>query len=81
MSRVQIDDRGTGSRESEALLLSGREAARLLGISERKLWDLGEDAESGIGVVRIGRRKLYSRERLEAWIARRIEGVEVALED
>ena len=53
------------------LLLSEREAAHLLGVSPRTMFNLAGDPESGITPVRIYGRKLYSREALEAWIAER----------
>jgi len=57
-----------------ALLLSPRQAAAMLGISPRTLWGL--TAADEIPHVRIGRRVLYSRESLAAWIARRERGGE-----
>lgn len=50
------------------LLLSAREAARQLGISERTLWGLTQPRGT-IPAVRIGVRILYSRESLVQWIA------------
>jgi hypothetical protein len=54
------------------LLLSAREAARLLSISERTLWGL--TAPRGpILVVRLRGRVLYSPESLRRWIAEQQE--------
>lgn len=50
------------------LLVSEREAARLLGVSPRTMFALGADPDSGINPTYIGRRKLYSRSQLEAWV-------------
>lgn len=51
-----------------SMLLSERDAAELLGISPRKLFDLAADPASGIVPVRIGRLKRYSRSALTEWI-------------
>ncbi|HUE72670.1 MAG TPA: helix-turn-helix domain-containing protein [Pirellulaceae bacterium] len=55
--------------EPEALLIDERSAAALLGVSPRTIWTLADAGE--IPFVRIGRRKLYSRETLLAWIRAR----------
>jgi excisionase family DNA binding protein len=52
---------GLGNR-----LLNAREAAKTLGISERKLWDLAHRGK--IPCVRIDRAIRYSLRDLEAWI-------------
>jgi len=52
----------------ELLLLSKREAARLLGISERSLHDL-TSPRGPIACVRTPGRILYSLATLKAWIA------------
>ena len=57
---------------SEPLLVSAREAARRLGISERLLWSLTNAGD--IPHVRINRRVLYSPEDLRDWIARSRKG-------
>ena len=51
---------------SEKLLVPPREAARLLSISPRKLWDLTAAAE--IPCVRIERSVRYSVSELQLWI-------------
>lgn len=45
------------------LLVDSIEAARLLGVSPRTLWDLTERGE--VPCKRLGRRKLYNRAMLE----------------
>ena len=52
---------------AEPLLLKAGQAAAVLGISERKLWELTN--RGVIPCVRIGRSVRYSRRTLEAWIA------------
>jgi excisionase family DNA binding protein len=51
----------------ERLLVKPREAAVMLAISARKLWELTNIGE--IPVVRIGRSLRYSRADLEGWVA------------
>lgn len=53
--------------EPDPLLLTPRQTARQLGISERTLWSLTNSGT--IPVVRIGRCVRYSRAALVAWIA------------
>ena len=54
--------------KSETLMLRPREAAQLLGVSERKLWSLTKDRTSGIPCVKLGASVRYPRRQLEAWI-------------
>lgn len=54
---------------SDAFLLRPVEAARVLAISPRKLWELSNTRE--IPSLRIGRCLRYSPEHLRAWIAAR----------
>ena len=54
------------------LLVSAKQAAKLLSISERMLWQ--RTAEFEIPCVRIGRRNLYSIDALKQWIASKAEG-------
>ncbi len=58
--------------ETTPLLLDEREAARLLGVAPRTLWSLADSGE--LPCVRIGRRKLYSRDTLRRFIAEREAG-------
>jgi len=60
------DARGTQDRTSP-LLLRPREAAAMLAISDRQLWDL--EKRGAIPSRRIGRSVRFSRDELEAWIA------------
>lgn len=58
----------------DPLLINAKQAARLLSISERKLWQMS--AEFEIPCTRIGTRNLYSPEALRAWIAKNSRGGE-----
>jgi excisionase family DNA binding protein len=62
--------------ENERLLLSAREAAERLGISEKTLWSYTIRAGNPKGTipsVRIGSRVLYSVAALGDWIAQQQE--------
>ncbi|MEW6746120.1 MAG: helix-turn-helix domain-containing protein [Planctomycetota bacterium] len=65
-ARVAIDHAGGNGRAPEPLLVSEREAARLLGISPRLMWSLGVRGE--IPRVRLGGRVLYALKDLRAVI-------------
>jgi excisionase family DNA binding protein len=52
----------------EKMLLNEREAAALLGIGSRTLWQLRKDGK--IGYVPIGARVLYDVSELRRWILR-----------
>lgn len=54
----------------EPMLLRPSEAARLLAISPRKLWELTNTRE--VPSVRIGRCLRYPREELSTWVATRL---------
>jgi len=57
----------TTTCEPDQLLVSYRQAARLLGVSERLVWELANAGK--IPVVRLGKRAVrISRRALEAWI-------------
>lgn len=59
--------------ENAKLLLTARETAAMLSISERKLWNLTNENE--IPAIRIGRSVRYSIDDLEQWIkTKRQEG-------
>lgn len=66
------------SRRVEPLLVNEREAARLLGIGRRKMWELGNRGEhgdpAGIARVRIGNRVLYDVGDLRAYVERAKKG-------
>lgn len=51
----------------EKLLLSRKEAIKLLGISETMFYRLSKT--KGFPIVRIGRRRLVDAKGLEAWVA------------
>lgn len=66
-------DRTEEGLGSEALLVRPREAAAMLAISPRKLWELTNLRE--VPSVRIGRCLRYPREGLEGWVvARQVRG-------
>ncbi len=54
------------------LALRPKEAARALGISERKLWSITADRSSGIPHVRFGRSVLYPVAELRQWLSKSI---------
>ncbi len=56
------------------LALRPKDAARALGIGERKLWEITADRTSGIPHVRVGRAVLYPVRELEEWLARQVKG-------
>ena len=62
----------TNPREGSSLLLTPREAAKALAISERKLW--GMKASGEIPHVRLGRSVRYPVADLERWIAEQTKG-------
>jgi excisionase family DNA binding protein len=53
----------------ELLLLSAKEAAKLLGICRNHFYTLHNSGRLGPLPIRLGRRVLWSRKELEAWIA------------
>ncbi len=55
--------------EAEPLAVRPREAARMLGISERKLWELTADQSSGIPHTRFGRAVVYPVDLLREWLS------------
>ena len=55
--------------ELSPLLVTARDAAKLLAVSERTLWGLTAAGE--LPAVRIGRAVRYSVSDLKAWIARK----------
>ena len=52
------------------LALRPRDAAKALGISARKLWEITADKTSGIPHVRLGRAILYPLDLLRDWLAK-----------
>lgn len=63
------------------LLVSPREAAKLLAVSPRKLWAMTFEEKPGLPYVRIGRLVRYSRDDLRRWIETQRRGAESALQD
>lgn len=55
------------------LAMRPKDAARALGIGERKLWELTADRDSGIPHVRLGRLVLYPTRELADWLTERAE--------
>lgn len=56
------------SQKIELLLLSAKEAAKLLGICRNHFYALHNSGRLGPLPIRLGRRALWSRKELEAWI-------------
>ena len=56
-----------------ALALSADEAAEAIGISARKLWELGASG-NGPPRIKLGRRTLYPTDLLAAWLREQAEG-------
>jgi predicted DNA-binding transcriptional regulator AlpA len=73
---MRVDSRDNAN--DDALLLSASQAARLLGIGRKTLWNHtakpGEPVGDKIPAVRIGRVVRYRRATLERWIAEREGG-------
>jgi hypothetical protein len=57
-----------------ALLVSARDAARMLAVSPRKLWAMTFEETPGLPFVRCGRLVRYSPDDLRRWIDARREG-------
>ncbi len=57
------------TQKIELLLLSARRVAELLGISKGHFYNLYNSGRLGPLPIRFGRRTLWSRKELEAWIA------------
>ncbi|QDU37631.1 Helix-turn-helix domain protein [Maioricimonas rarisocia] len=62
--------------ERQALTLRPREAAKLLGISERTLWSLTQP-RGPIPSVKLGRRVAYPVDLLREWLLKAAKGSEV----
>ncbi len=60
-----------GNAPVPPLALRPKDAARALGIGERKLWEITADRTSGIPHVRFGRSILYPVRELADWLAER----------
>ena len=57
------------------LALRPKDAAKVLGIGERKLWEITADRTSGIPHVRFGKAILYPVRELRDWLAEKAQGV------
>ena len=57
----------------DKVLLRPREAARILAVSERKLWSMTFE-DSSIPFVRCGRLVRYPVDGLKSWVASHVEG-------
>ena len=57
------------AQKIELLLLSAKEAAKLLGICRNHFYALHNNGRLGPLPIRLGRRTLWSRKELETWIA------------
>ena len=60
----------TGKVTVPTLALRPKDAARALGIGERKLWDITADRMSGIPYLRVGKAVLYPVDELRAWLSK-----------
>ena len=61
---------------AEPLLLSAREAAELLNVSEKTLWNHTAPRGNQIPVIRFGKTLRYSRDALKQWIAHELNGTQ-----
>lgn len=66
-------DTDTGPGDGPRLALAPKDAAKAIGIGQRKLWELTADRTSGIPHIRLGRRIVYPVRELTEWLAQRIE--------
>jgi hypothetical protein len=62
------------SPEPDRLLVGPRDAAKMLAVSERKLWSMTFEADPGLPYVRCGRLVRYSVADLREWIAAQTKG-------
>jgi hypothetical protein len=60
-------------RSPVVLALRPREAAMAISISERKLWEITADADSGIPYIKLGTVVLYPVSGLERWLNEQAE--------
>ena len=73
---MDVSDRSTAPAETDRmgpdcprLALRPKDAARALGIGERKLWEITADQTSGVPHVRFGRAVVYPVRELRRWLA------------
>jgi excisionase family DNA binding protein len=62
------------TNDTEPLLLSAREAAELLNVSEKTLWSHTRPRGNQIPAIRFGKTVRYSRDALKTWIAHQSNG-------
>jgi excisionase family DNA binding protein len=67
-----MNNQDLGREPQTPLLLSIKQAAQALSLSERTVWTLVQTRE--LPHVRVGRRLLFSRMALESWIDRQQSG-------
>jgi predicted DNA-binding transcriptional regulator AlpA len=72
--KLPVDSEGSAviSTESEPLALRRRDAARMLGLSERALWSLTNRGD--VPHVRLGKSIRYPVAALRDWLAKRTRG-------
>ena len=58
----------------DVFLVDAREAARLLAVSQRKLWSMTFEEAPGLPHIRCGRLVRYSPDDLRDWVAERRKG-------
>lgn len=69
-----LDAEKDGYADPPRLALRPREAAKALGIGERKLWALTADKTSGIPHTRLGKCVVYPVPELADWLAQQATG-------
>jgi excisionase family DNA binding protein len=69
---LDSDGAAVAATEREPLALRRRDAARLLGLSERALWTLTNRGD--VPHVRLGKSIRYPVEALQTWLQRRTKG-------
>jgi excisionase family DNA binding protein len=65
--------REIASAEPEPLLVDAQAAARLLSLSRRTVWEMARRGE--LPSIKVHGRRLFSVERLRAWVRQHDEGV------
>lgn len=68
-ARMTLSPTDYNSGAPPRLALRPKDAARALGIGERKLWEITADQTSGIPHVRFGRAVVYPVRELRRWLA------------
>jgi len=68
-----MSSRTTDIDTTPRLALRPKDAAKALGIGERKLWEITADRDSGIPHVHFGKAVLYPVADLERWLSEQAE--------